>query len=133
MGFSRNPASLGARDLSHGGIVKALKAAGAVVVDMGSLGKGVPDLLVAFNGHLFVVEVKSPTTHARRAKDPALEYGEFLTDDQIAFLSTWVGPRIHIVTTPEEALAVIGLDVDGEAAGKAIKAAEIPEIGGRNG
>ena len=109
MGYSRHPANQGARDANSAEIVAALRKAGASVTDLGPVGGGVPDLLVGYLGATFLIEAKSATTHARRAKDPALEHGEYLTDDQIEFLSKWRGGRVHIVTSSEEALAVLGL------------------------
>lgn len=109
MGYSAK-SHLGKRDLSSAGIVAALRKVGATVTDLGAVGGGVPDLLVTYRGSIHLIEVKSATTHARRAKDPTREYGEFLTDDQVRWLAAHQGPPVRIVTNVEEALAVLGLD-----------------------
>lgn len=118
MAYSRNPAAQGKRDLTSPAIVAALRAAGASVTDLGPVGYGVPDLLVGWKGMTLLLEVKSPETHGRRAKDPAREYGEFLTDDQVRFLAAWRGATVRIVTTVDEALAVLGLDDEAIAASR---------------
>ena len=104
------PSSQGKRDLASPDIVAALRAAGASVTDLGPVGAGVPDLLVGFKGSTYLLEVKSATTHARRAKDPNVEYGEFLTDDQVTWLAAHRGAPVRIVTTPEEALDAVGIE-----------------------
>ncbi len=74
------------------------------------VGDGVPDLLVGFHGATFLMEVKSLESNAHRAKGD-VPYAEYLTDDQVTFLSTWRGCPVRIVTTADEALAVIGVSI----------------------
>ena len=96
------------RDDNHAIVVDALRLAGAFVVDLGAVGGGVPDLIVFRHGATYLLEVKNPETHARRAKGPVPHF-ELLTDEQIAWLSMYgaSGPRVHIVTGATEALAVV--------------------------
>lgn len=47
-------------DGNQGEIVAALRAAGAHVQSMASIGKGCPDLLVSYQGRWYVAEVKGP-------------------------------------------------------------------------
>ena len=103
-----HPASRGKRDANAAAIADALVEAGCSVVDIGMVGDGVPDLLVGLGGATFLMEVKSLESNAHRAKGP-VPYAEYLTDDQVAFLSTWRGCPVRIVTTPGEALAEVGM------------------------
>lgn len=59
------------------------------------LGQGYPDLCVGHQGRTYLLEVKVSK------KSP-------LTPDEIDWHSRWAG-HVAVVTTPEEALAVIGL------------------------
>ncbi len=107
MGYSTR-ASRGSRDETHGAIASALKLVGCSVIDLGSVGRGVPDLLVGRNGRTYLLEVKNVASRPHRAKDPAAaRYAEYLTDDQVDFLASWRGTVVHLVTCPEEALAVV--------------------------
>lgn len=45
-------------DANQGGVVKALRGVGADVQQIHAIGKGCPDLLVAFRGQWFVAELK---------------------------------------------------------------------------
>lgn len=88
-------------DLSQPGIVAALKAVGARVLDLSWCGRGVPDLhVVCPKGRLFWMEVKNPRPVNSKAKDDR-------TDAELKMAT--VIP-IYVVRTPAEALAVIGLE-----------------------
>lgn len=95
------------RDENERGIVQALRAIGASVTQLD--GSGIPDLLVARAGAMWLLEVKMPThkdgTAARREKDGGA--GE-LTEAQVKWWSSWNGPAVAIVHSVEEALAAIG-------------------------
>lgn len=78
-------------------IVSALRAVGALVQHLHDVGRGVPDLLVAFRGRLYLLELKS-----RRGR---------VTPHQRAWLDAWcaVAPdAIHVVRDVDEALRAIG-------------------------
>jgi Holliday junction resolvase len=79
------------RDNMEAEITSALLASGCTVQQISI--KGVPDLLVGFNGMNFLLEVKS-------AKGT-------LTPDQVEFFEMWEG-QVTLVRTIEEALEVIG-------------------------
>lgn len=81
------------RDTAEGPILAALARAGCRVAPLS--GPGVPDLLVGHKGRLMLFEVKSG-----RAKRTPLQ-------DQ--FFALWAGYPIHVVRTPAEALAAVGL------------------------
>lgn len=79
------------RDANEGAIIKALREAGAVVVQLS--GEGIPDLLVGVCSSTYLIEVK--------ASDGAL------TKPQQEFHRKWIGSPIYIVRTPEEALNIL--------------------------
>ena len=81
-------------DGNHAAIVAALRAAGASVVSLAALGKGVPDLLVCTSRWCRLVEVKMP--------------GGKLTPDQVRFQVGWQGPPVVIVTSPVDAVTWLG-------------------------
>lgn len=84
------------RDANHAAIVAALRRCGCLVLDLGAVGNGCPDLLVNWAGVLTLLEVKDS------AKPPSARK---LTDDQLLFHAVWAEARLAVVTTPEEAIA----------------------------
>lgn len=89
-------------DFNQAEIVKALKAAGCGVVDLSGVGKGCPDLLCHPPGYpdcrfAVLLEVKNKTGR-----------GDKLTKPQEKFHASWKG-WIHRVTSPDEALAAMGI------------------------
>ena len=81
-------------DLNQATIVQALRAAGATVQSLASLGRGVPDLLVSHGQQVWCLEIKGPKGT--------------LTADQVAWIAAWQAP-VHIVRTTDDALRVIGV------------------------
>lgn len=77
-------------------IVKALRKSGAYVCIIGQ-----PyDLLVAWRGHWFVMEVKDPTKSPKHQE---------LTPSQLDTLAKLrASAPLHLVRTPDEALCAIG-------------------------
>lgn len=84
-------------DANQPEIVKALRKAGATVQTLAAVGKGVPDLLVAKSGSLWLVEVKDGSKPPSQRK---------LTPDQVEWHSKWASP-VYVVNNIEEALKVI--------------------------
>jgi len=87
-------------DANHEQVVSALRAAGATVQSLASVGKGVPDLLVGHQGHTLLMEVKDgqkPPSHRR------------LTEDQLKWHGAWRGGTLAVVDGPESALRVLGV------------------------
>ncbi len=82
-------------DVNQPEIVQALRQVGATVLHLHQLGKGAPDLLVGFRGVVYLLEVKQPG------------HADDLTPDEREFHVLW-GKTVNVVTTPEEALRVIG-------------------------
>lgn len=80
-------------------IVAALKSEGASVEYIrqrrGKGQKGLPDLLVGFNGKNFLLEVKAKTG--------------ILSDEQKKWHLNWTGAQVHVVSDELEALIAIGL------------------------
>lgn len=89
-------------DANQSAIVAALRAAGCSVQSLARLGDGVPDLLVGRGGEQWLLEIKRPS-------GPRGGKGGALTPDQIRWWQDWRGRRPVIVTTPQEALAAVGL------------------------
>lgn len=81
-------------DTNQPKIVSALRALGATVQSLATVGHGVPDLLVGHCGENFLLEVKTETGK--------------LTPDETIWIAKWNG-HVTIVRTAEEALAAIRL------------------------
>lgn len=82
-------------DANQDAIVSALRAAGASVQSLAPIGKGCPDLLVAFRCAMFLLEIKNP--HGKNK----------VSDDQVKWHAAWRA-NVCTVRTPDEALAAIG-------------------------
>lgn len=78
-------------------IVKALRGCGASVRFL-SEGNGLPDLLVGYNGHTILMEVKDGK------KPPSARE---LTPLEEAFHRDWKGGKLAVVTSTEEALDIL--------------------------
>lgn len=77
-------------------VVSCLREHGCKVLSLAAMAKGVPDLLISRDGYgLWLLEVKNPAGR-----------GTALTPDQVKFHNEW---PVTVVTTPEEALAAVGL------------------------
>jgi hypothetical protein len=81
-------------DANQDQIVSALRAAGASVQSLAPIGKGCPDLLVAFRAGMYLMEVKSGKGEPN--------------DLQLKWHAGWEAP-VHVVYGPDEALSVIGV------------------------
>jgi hypothetical protein len=80
-------------DANQEQIVSALRAAGATVQSLAPIGKGCPDLLVAFQGLMFLMEVKA-------AKGKVNELQE-------KWAQSW-STHVSVVRDAEHALRIIG-------------------------
>lgn len=87
-------------DANHEQVVSALRAAGATVQSLAGVGKGVPDLLVGFQGKTLLMEVKDgkKTPSERR-----------LTEDQIRWHGAWNGGPLAVVDGVDAALRMLGV------------------------
>ena len=91
----------GRTDADHAAIVQALRACGAGVESLASIGRGCPDLLVwrPSDRRLVLMEVKDG------AKPPSERR---LTDDERRWHADWPG-EVLIVSSVDEALNAIGV------------------------
>ena len=95
------------RDANHAPIVQALRAAGRTVIELDSLGGGCPDILVGWGmRHVLLMEIKAPRTDKGGGSHP-------VTPNQVKWHREWKGPRVAIVRSVEEALAVTGVHHQG--------------------
>ncbi len=85
-------------DENQSEIVAGLRAVGASVKPMHSVGDGFPDLAVGYRDLNYFIEVKDGSKPPSRRK---------LTPDQVKFHSEWRG-QIAVVKNLDEAFAVIG-------------------------
>lgn len=86
-------------DTNQAEIVEAQRKAGAVVKDTHKLGGGFSDILVGYQGQLYLEEVKSKSGKLRKKQ----------MDFRLEMAS--VGIIVHIVRTPEEGLKIIGAEI----------------------
>jgi len=84
-------------DANQNNIVKALRAAGASVRVI-TQGDGIPDLLLGYNGHTLLMELKDGD------KPPSARK---LTEAEQKFFDEWKGGNLSIVNSVEEALAIL--------------------------
>lgn len=84
------------RDANEGDIIKAMRAEGAFVKIIND--EGLFDLLVSYRGETLMIEVKDG------AKPPSARR---LTEAEQKFHDEWPGSNLHIVTSAEEALALL--------------------------
>lgn len=87
-------------DANQAAIVSALRSAGVLVHPLHTAGQGCPDLLCGFRrpNRLALVEVKDG------AKRPSERR---LTPAQVAFFEEWAGFAVYVVTSVDEALALV--------------------------
>lgn len=85
-------------DANQPAIVLALRAAGASVLCLHTLGGGCPDLACGFRGRNYLIEVKDG------ARPPSQRR---LTADESRFFQEWRG-EVVVVNSVDEALAAVG-------------------------
>jgi hypothetical protein len=81
-------------DKNQASVVKALRDYGADVHLLHMVGAGIPDLLVAYEGHTILIEVKD---------GPDKKF----TPDQIKFIAGWKGGHLYRVNSSEDAIDVL--------------------------
>lgn len=84
-------------DANQPEIVAALRAAGATVQSLATVGDGCPDLLVGYRGANLIFECKDG------AKSPG---NRKLTDDQVTWICAWNG-AVVVVLGVDDALAAL--------------------------
>ena len=85
-------------DANQNEIVDALRSVGALVAITSALGNGFPDIVTAFRGRLYLVEIKDGRSPPSARK---------LTKPEAEFHAKWTG-YVHIVNNIDEALQLIG-------------------------
>lgn len=78
-------------------IVRALRSAGCSVQPIHQLGRGVPDLLVGFEGRNYLLELKNGSKVPSKRR---------LTEDEQKWHEQWQG-QVTIVNSVEEAIALL--------------------------
>jgi Holliday junction resolvase len=86
-------------DANQEQIVEALRAVGATVQTLAAVGKGVPDLLVGYQGKTLLLEVKD-------GRRPPSE--RRLTEDQLVWHGAWRGGPLAVVDGVDAALRALG-------------------------
>jgi len=81
-------------DKNQNDVVKALRDYGADVHLLHMVGKGIPDCLVAYEGHTILMEIKDGADKK-------------FTPDQIKFIASWKGGPLYRVNSSEEAIEVL--------------------------
>ena len=81
-------------DKNQASVVKALRDFGADVYSLHTVGGGIPDLLVLYEGNTLLFEVKD-------GEDKKL------TPLQIKLFANWKGGHLHRVNSPEEAVEIL--------------------------
>lgn len=87
-------------DANQEKVVEALRAVGASVQTLAAIGKGVPDLLVGYQGKTFLFEIKDGS------KSPSERR---LTEDQLKWHGAWRGGPLAVVDGPDAALRMLGI------------------------
>ena len=80
-------------DLNQTAIRDAARAAGASWVSLADIGGGCPDAIVGAHSRTWLVEVKD---------DKGV-----LTPDQMRFMASWKGERVHVVRTVGDMLKLL--------------------------
>ena len=83
-------------DKNQKDVVKALRDCGADVFHLHTQGGGIPDLLVCYNHHSILMEVKDGAEKK-------------LTPMQIKLFVNWIGGPLHRVNSVQEAIEVLKL------------------------
>ena len=81
-------------DKNQNQVVKTLRDYGADVHLLHMVGSGIPDLLVAYEGHTILIEVKDGADKK-------------FTPDQIKFIAGWKGGHLFRVNNEQEAIEVL--------------------------
>lgn len=81
-------------DKNQASVVKTLRDNGADVYLLHMVGKGIPDLMCAINGHTILIEVKDGADKA-------------FTPDQLKFIADWRGGDLFRVNNEQEAIDLL--------------------------
>jgi hypothetical protein len=84
-------------DANQPAIVEALRAIGASVLHLHTLGQGAPDILVGYRGRNYLMEIKDGNKPPSRRR---------LTDDERIFFDGWLG-QVAIVENEQQAIDIV--------------------------
>ena len=84
-------------DANQSAIVQALRQVGASILHLHTLGRGVPDLLVAKHDRMWLMELKDGDKSPSKRK---------LTPDEVKWIDAWPGP-VYVVESVEDAIAIV--------------------------
>ena len=87
-------------DKRHAEIRGTLEELGALVVDTNTLGGGVPDLAVIYDGRTTWLEIKTAGQEKRKGKTAERQY-------RFQLQAAKLGVTVHRIETPEEAVALV--------------------------
>ena len=90
------------KDANHETIVREFMRSGADVVNLSTLGKGVPDILIGFAGFSQLVEIKLPAKAGLKPSRKTL-----LSLRQKGWHNSWRGRSPVVIRTPEEAESLL--------------------------
>ena len=90
------------KDANHETIVREFMRSGADVVNLSTVGKGVPDILVGFAGFNQLVEIKLPS---REGLKPTRKTS--LSLRQKGWHNSWRGRKPVVIRTHEEAESLL--------------------------
>lgn len=96
-------------DRNQPAIVAVIEELGGQAVDLSRVGKGVPDLLVSYGFQVALAEVKRPET-LRKLLGKTWEekpVREWLRAEQWSFITRWAGCPVYVLTTEEDARAMM--------------------------
>jgi hypothetical protein len=85
-------------DANQPAIVKALRAIGASVQPLHTIGQGCPDLLVGYRGRNVVLECKDEDQPPSKRQ---------LTPDQREWIAGWRGGQVWVVHSVEQAIEAV--------------------------
>jgi hypothetical protein len=90
----------GRKDKNHNSIISGLKYAGAAIIDLSSMGYGIPDILVSYHNVLYLMEIKNPdNAYGRRG----------MNKNQKQWAERWRGKKPEVVRSIDDALKIIGI------------------------
>ena len=98
----RYAARRGRQDANASAIIKALKRCGATIIDMHSVGGGVPDIVCGYQGRSVLMEIKARPQATNAA----------VRERQETFAREWKGSPVITVRSELEALQAIGVRID---------------------
>lgn len=90
-------------DANHKDLVNCLRKLGADVLDISTVGCGVPDLVVWCRGNWHLVDIKNPNTgYGKRG----------LNKNQKQWAAHWKGGPVYMIYSTDDAIALVNGDME---------------------